>query len=897
MNAAEIFVGRRDELARIDRLVADVSKNYFLVLVGVGGVGKTWLLRRVYEKYRHRADVVVMRIDYAETRAQTMPTLSRYVIEQFSAILPAALSAKILDQVSGQESLAKELNQVELAQAEDLVYRAVVREASRAISPRRLIILSDTVEANDDIVLEDRINALAGSFNNAVVVVAGRPYASVVGRIERLPNILPSNWEIQRLNLDAFKEAEVNEYLSSVLPDSDLETDLRDKIALLTGRSPVLVAIAGEWLRRNYNLPPEVDLSMEELRALSPEALAEKRQRFQFALVDIIRRLDDRLAWAVLYLAYLDRRPDKQLLQIAFDGIDEQELEQITAELGNLVFVRKSMRSEKEGFLLHDEAKQLIVKHVWEVVDHDRTLRKKLAQKVVEQYYRPRITDLQGRLQAYLEQQIERFQIGGDLFTVMPQEQLLKFELEIECLDYCSRISDNDFLSYLDELYAEIRTTPYLVASMEFLEQALHSVKPYLDNDPRIMIRRAEVWIDKDRVSAAMQEARRALQSAQIAPDEAVRAYIILAKGTADLSQRLAYLTQAQDRVPACADPMLRWRVLKEFGLVYRQQGKWSLAADSYHQVLRQLDSRTDANEYAATLNNLAFVIMLTGDSRKADTWAEKALRIRKETGNVQGQALSYSTKGRIAETFGYYSEAIRYHQLAVKLAQAANDIDNATRARLNIVVAERRAHRFDAARSLLAPGLGSERVDIRARALYEDAQIDFEEARTMRGESRASELFNSAENKALEALEISKKIGDCHQTAQVLFYLALLHFISTGKESLEYISELQALLNAPDTRFPLEEARLVELKADFDYARGEYLAAFGGYTESCKRLADYSPASFRQTYNRVRDKYLSLNREQAAVVHDQFGPQLRDVPSSSPLAELSNLFEDEWAL
>ena len=257
--------------------------------------------------------------------------------------------------------------------------------------------------------------------------------------------------------LKPFSSSETVQYFEAAL-EGEMPPDLRDKIFLLTGGNPVLIAIAGEWLKRHIKLPEDVDLPLSELQALDEPTLSKRRQRFEFALVDKVRSLRKPVDWATLYLAYLNRRYEPKILQLALGpdlDLDDQQFDDVVEELKTLVFVRKSMSAE--GGLLHDEAQRLIRKHAWPSVDPARELQQELAKRVIDGYYLPEIERLSQIVQSKLAKSVEHKLIAPERRRLpsIPDEDWLKRELQIECLDYHFRISAKEGWHYLNQLFDE----------------------------------------------------------------------------------------------------------------------------------------------------------------------------------------------------------------------------------------------------------------------------------------------------------------------------------------------------------------------------------------------------------------------------------------------------------
>ena len=282
----------------------------------------------------------------------------------------------------------------------------------------------------------------------------------------------------------------------------------------------------------------------------------------------------------------------------------------------------------------------------------------------------------------------------------------------------------------------------------------------------------------------------------------------------------------------------------------------------------------------------------------RADTMAEKALRIRKSLGNLQNLSLSYATKGRIAEALGLFTEAGRYHRTAVDLAKEIDDFDNAFLFQTNVAAAERRAHDFEAARKLLEEGLQSKRPNVRTRALHELVKIHIEEAQTRKrqeGQEKQEAIttsvkfyYDEAEKVAQEALGLAEKTGDDYLTTVILFDLALITFLREQRKDKARLDALESILKNHD--YPAEKGRLEELMGHLAYEKGDLPTAFVHYLKACEILGKYKPGSFQRTFQRVRDKFLDATPEVQEQICQLIEQKFPSVHPALPLARLKEL-------
>jgi tetratricopeptide (TPR) repeat protein len=765
---------------------------------------------------------------------------------------------------------------------------------------RRILILSDTTEAAKSLTLGERANTLVSELPNAVIVLAGRPYDKMLEKYHTLPRIF-DGWIVHDVhNLSAFSSVQTCQYMRELIPGID--PNLEQKIHILTAGNPVLISISAEWLNRHVDLPSEVDLPLEELRELSPQSpqLLQLRRDFEANLVDKVRTLDKPIDWALLYLSYLDRRYDPQILKLTL-GVDENELAEILSELQKLAFVRKSTLSDEGG--IHDEAKRLIAEHAWSSADLDGSMRRDLAVKVIEGYYFPEIDRLSREVRAVTEQAVQLSEVTSDPLAAPPilSQEIAKQTLQIECLDYHLRVSQEWGLSYLDQLLDEALES----RSHIFLEALTEAVYNLGSSDPEAVafqVRSAEMlWRLKQR-DRALRLAQDILNYPNIQSIEEARALNILGLAASDPEEKVSQFRTALIKARAAGDTKQQVTFLRNLGLIHRQLGEWEKAEAEYYQALKLLDPHTEPDMYAGIMNNLAYVVMLRGNPAHAETLAEKALRLRKDTSNRAGFAFIYFTKGRIADAAGDYAMALRHYQTALSWFQSISDEESMAWVKVDIAQAKRRANDFDAARELLTPAQQSGRQDIKAEALAQAAKIDLDEAEALSlyapsERDRITELYKSASGYAQQAQKLAEEIGDRRLQAVALFDLALIAWLAEKCEAHSLLADLDKLLDKH--AFPLEQAHLIELRGTFAYERGETIVAFRQYITACRLLAEYSVGRFRRVFDRVRGRFFDARPEIQSKICEYLTSELENIPPSSPLIAFKSLcgtaFENRW--
>ena len=72
-------------------------------------------------------------------------------------------------------------------------------------------------------------------------------------------------------------------------------------------------------------------------------------------------------------------------------------------------------------------------------------------------------------------------------------------------------------------------------------------------------------------------------------------------------------------------------------------------------------------------------------------------------------------------------------------------------------------------------------------------------------------------------------------------------------------------------------------------------MTAFEYYLQACQILADDSPASFRNTFDKMRTKYLDMNLGVQTLVNNLIQEKFSNISDASLLTALKDLYIDEF--
>jgi len=854
----DVFVGRKDELVLIDEWAEKWGTMHLIPVHGDGGVGKTWLLLEILRRYDQRDDFVVVYFDAAEhpfgIQYEAMFLAQRLGLENFPR-----LSAEM-------EELTQSYYDFPILDAqakERQVLQIGVEEINQQLKTRRLIYLSDTLEVLEYggggslVGLEE--HEYARQFSNALFISAGRNVQELVpGFVQDF-----GSDNVTYVEVHNFDQVESAEFFDAADEEGFIPPDIRDKLYFLTGGRPVLLSLAVEWLSRDVPLPEIVERSLEDLEALPEIELHALRERFEFELVDQVRRLKDPLDRAVLYMAHISRRNDACILSALLD-ISIPDAQELMRQLAELSFVKYNPATG--NCMLHDEMKNLINQHAWPYVDPTGDVRRNLARQVVTAYYEPRISELAQQTKAQLESHkgpVRRATIGGDEWE--------QWRLEAECLHYHLQVSAEEGFAYFDDRFREAQRNNHLMR-MQFLLSEM-KVTGYTGIQDTLELRRAEALRLRGDVEQASRICRDMLAKEDLSPDNRIDAHNILgviAVSTDPEQARRQYelalqLAQEEDKVRVTGI------LHNNLGQLYRLTSRLDQAIRHYQQAIEVSKQADNQPLVASATNNLAYVYRLQGDLSRADVLCRVALAQRKRLGLERDLAYSYLTKGEIDRDRGDLESAERYTKLALRSFDKVSEIRGQTMAYRSLANIRRHMEQYEEAEAYLERGIalaeqirdeplladllnvyGREQRDL-AVYLQEVGEDDNAEAITA--------FFQGAEGYLERSLDLAARYGDQWLIARAQFELALTYFLSGSRPEgdvtglLNQIWESVSRLGDRLLQGYVEETRGEIAQLQQDYATAAH--HFGLAAQLIAQRRGREPERF---FDRLGDRLLNPN-------------------------------------
>lgn len=168
---SRLFVGREEELARVARDVQTIKNQSMLVnpivnFWGVAGIGKTWLLKHLEEKYRFPCRELVSFTTYhtfEDDIGDPLPSLAQSTTKAIKTQLESLLN----------ESESRELEEV-AAQTDPRILVDLIRSLANRIVPFLLLDNTESLDQDNWSSVERKIIEPLAQHGRIIIVVAGR---------------------------------------------------------------------------------------------------------------------------------------------------------------------------------------------------------------------------------------------------------------------------------------------------------------------------------------------------------------------------------------------------------------------------------------------------------------------------------------------------------------------------------------------------------------------------------------------------------------------------------------------------------------------------------------------------------------------------------------------------
>jgi len=382
LNATLELVGRQSLLEHFESIVRNPSKSPKLVfLYGLGGIGKTRLLKEILESARTVSDCRVADevLDFYHIMLHTPIGLTNAVFEMLSSPFDCFNAYKATYDTLNRALLGG--NVTELENLRDDTLNTFDKDLKRLSVKNRVVLALDTVERivyglagwTDEIPLAESWKWFVqrlGDWQNVIVFVAGREEARPA--IEQIKAKHPSL--IEEIEIGPFSEEESLEYFSKKACElkeegsnqlgmrlENLPDDIKRNAHTYSQGRPILLALLVDYLSfPGVNGIP--DVLRQAPHQLSPE---ESTRRFEEAL--FARLKEGEMGETLIALGRVPKGADEEMLSklLAKDGrpLSIQEASKRLKEVQNFSVVK--IRPHDQRVFLHDEMYAFLQRYVF----------------------------------------------------------------------------------------------------------------------------------------------------------------------------------------------------------------------------------------------------------------------------------------------------------------------------------------------------------------------------------------------------------------------------------------------------------------------------------------------------------------------------------------------------
>lgn len=636
MATTSIFVGRKEELAYVDRLVRDIGTNHLVGINAEGSIGKTKFLQKNHEKYKSERrteskvispDINVTCTDIMDFDDRSFHSLKNILFEiahRFGKNWFAEYFDELLN-LRKMERAGVSAGRLERHLAE--VHEIFIQCFNRLSSQVRVLLFFDTTDAlQGSFALWDDFIPILNQLENYVVLIAGRNGRDICERL--MPSLVT---KIHIIDLQVFTQEESKTYLQHAQKELGvfLEPELQEKLIEVAGGTAILLRLGMDLRRQGIHINWINEESIDQLKALSPEErLSRKRELEEQGVRHLINSLYpiNRLRLVLAHVYPIDVKLASKLLKE-----DIHTTRQIFVEAEGYVSIK---RLPDEKISLHDEYRRMIEEYIWDDFDADGEKRRGYS-RIAAAYFGDLIEDIDHdivRIENDASDSLEQFVTKEDLNRE-------KHLLTMQQLDH-SLFNDvsEGFTLYDDALNNLIRKREF-----EFAVQIQSTINRFLkDLDPderyRCQFLKAKLLSEMARADEAISMLEQLLSDHQDSLVRKAELYHLLARNETSRGR----FDEALSHAHACLD-MLREletskgvpSVIHQIGNIFLRRGEWDKAIDYYQEALQHLLDMEDPSDddMAGIFSSLGYALGFAGKYSEGEKNCLKAIRIWADAG------------------------------------------------------------------------------------------------------------------------------------------------------------------------------------------------------------------------------------------------------------------------
>ncbi len=774
------FVDRIKELSQFDDLLRSGKPVGVLSIAGDGGAGKTWLMLRALQQAAENPRVLCIGpIDFYITAYHSGEGVRESLVQQLGPEYFADYRLAMDDLARGRQAGQSAET---IAGLEGRVQSAFVH-CYNTLAERwdKVLLAFDTFEVvQDELAGRWLIDDLLPALRRTVVLLSGRKNEDI--------DFGPSRDAVVAVPLGEMSPDDAPAYFVKKGVTGVPEEAIK-KLWKMSKGSPLMMDLVIDWLREN--------LDYENLISVPRDKLEEE-------LVARVRGLREPRYRAILYMAWARRRLDVEMLKWLMSD-DTINYPALVEDLSRLSFVK--YREPIQSLLLHDEMRDLVVKHVWGVVDPTVTERQDLSRRIItyyDEYLIPKAVDEREKQALEAER----------LFFILYLDLGKGYER---------------FTEVFDRLYKDQR---YDDCELLLVEIGFYKGQLPLQRLSEVEWRHAELLQQRNRLDQAVNLLD---QTIDRQPESELKIFMYLTRSDCYLRKGLIDRAMAdRDKAGELAEriqaaPDIKGKVESELGYLYRVLGRWDEAIEWLNRALQ--DTREE--EIANILNTIGYVHALKTDYDTALEYCLESLRMRERLGLRQGVGLSCSTLGEVCRYRGKREDALKHYARALQTFEEGNDQENIARVRQQRGICCVEMGHYDEARADLLSSLNfyktSGNVRDYPRCLERLARLYY----SLEDRGQARLYFEEAHKQA-------ERIFDIDTAVYSIVWLARLAFEegATTERISDYDQQLADLIQKHGYQNPQHPGQMKMIRGHALFREGKYEAALVLYATGMANMA-----------------------------------------------------------
>lgn len=700
----EEYVARAEEQQVLEQveLVRGDRTSRALLLYGVGGVGKTKLVRALAAGGRPGADVRwVPPVDLDDSNYWLLENLQRLIAEHlgddnddfrpfltYLANLPKYVVGRV-----GRDTVASHHSRMREAFVD--CYGRFVRRTGATV-----VVTLDTVETIRSTYLLANLTQLIKELPGTLFILSGRPTRGWEGKDTIAEYLEDPSEEIEtaRLELSGFRHDDAIAFLDSCVLGRSLSDADKARLVYLTSGHPLWLALAVDYVCRSGPPPEMQDTTESEL----------VRDMFRSRLITPYRSTE---YWpeAIKRLAVLRHSVDQPAWErIMGDrglppGVDDWD--SAWDRLRSWPWIRP--RANDKYVTLHDAFAEELASRLIPVHDHDETWRRSLWQMAVREY-----DDLIGDGPSHVRRELAEIfehEAEPDEATLRRVDELDTRKRELDQrqtarLHYLLLCDFEQGTEQFDEQFSEAARHD----DFQFQELVCHELEQFLPpiepGEPQrdaigVVVDQFQHWLTEQPgryLRLGLNIARFLIHNSQPEPalsllhrlpdsgrgvnvelryrlaNEQGNAWMRVPEEVEKAGEQFESAQEQARRLPSPDRERRLAQAFKELGYYFRNIGNWLEADRQYQLALREIKDVTGPGfpeahreELASIQTNWAYLKALQGHYDEASRLVTSATRTRRKLGREHGVAVSLSVSGEVERYHRRFPSAWDLYQQA----------------------------------------------------------------------------------------------------------------------------------------------------------------------------------------------------------------------------------------